>query len=260
MTYNKELKIALDCSEEAGKLQLSAFSSLKNIEIKSDNSPVTQIDKQCEALIRRKLLENFPGDGFLGEETGLQDSGNGRRWIVDPIDGTRPYIHGIPTFSTLIGLEHNKQYVVGVIHFAGLKETYWASRGGGAYCNGTPIHVSNTSSVAHVFGSSLGYIEKSDTTAGQQLLSMMKQWDYSYGYMDAYSYASVAGGKLDACVNLMDKPWDCAAAACIIQEAGGEISDIHGNKTVENGTFVATNGRVHDDILAFFRDPKEVTF
>ncbi|MBD3321928.1 MAG: histidinol-phosphatase [Chitinivibrionales bacterium] len=259
MAYEKELEIALSCARQAGKIQLSSLQNRKNITIKSDHSPVTEIDRQCESLIRNAVISCFPDDGFLGEETGCHDSGNGRRWIVDPLDGTRPYIHGIPTYSTLIALEDNKQYVTGVIHFAGLNETYWASFSDGAYCNGERIYVSRTENLKDAFGSSLGFLEKDGTRSARQLMHAMKQWDYCYGYMDAYSYAGVACGRLDVCVNLLDKPWDCAAAACIITEAGGKISDIHGNQTIENGTFIATNGILHDAVLAGFSKSEEET-
>ena len=103
-----------------------------------------------------------------------------------------------------------------------------------------------------MIGSGFGFIQKSRTQEAQQLVSLMKSWDYAYGFMDAYSYGSVAAGRLDVCVNLCDKPWDCAAAACIVTEAGGRFSDIHGAASVYNGSVVLSNGFVHDAVLEYF--------
>ena len=173
--------------------------------------------------------------------------------MVDPLDGTRPYIRGIPTYSILIGLEDNGEFVAGVTHFPAKKETYWASKGNGAFCNNRRIHVSDTKDMPAVMGSSLGFIEKSGSTEGKKLLKLMQMWDYAYGFMDAYSYMCVASGKLDICIGLIDTPLDRASAACIITEAGGRYSDLQGNKTVNNSSFVLSNGILHDQIIKHFK-------
>ncbi|MDO5576773.1 MAG: inositol monophosphatase [Fibrobacter sp.] len=252
MIFDKELSAALDIAQAAGNIHLDLQP--KDIEHKDDNSPVTEIDKKCEKLIRNKLMEMFPNDGFLGEETGNFKGSNDRKWIVDPLDGTRPFIRNIPTHSVLIALEQENEPVIGIIHLPALKITCWAQKNGGAYLNGKPIRVSETSEMKSVMGSALGFLEKSETNEGKKLFSLMKSWDYAYGFMDAYSYACAASGKLDMCVNLLDKPWDCAAAACIISEAGGIFSDIHGNRSVYNGSIVISNKKLHSEIIDFFAE------
>ena len=250
MTYQKELKTALKAAKAAGKVQLKGLSQLKKIEFKEDHSPVTVIDRQCEDIIRGTILKAFPDDGFLGEESGYLEGKSGRRWIVDPLDGTRPYLRGIPTFSVLIALEDKDRFIVGVMYFPALKETYFATEGSGAFLNDRPIHVSRTDKLNKVMGTSQGFVEKADTDEGKKLFELMKKWDYNYGFMDAYSYASLAAGRLDLAVNLIDKPWDCAAAACVISEAGGQYSDIAGKQTIYEGSIVFSNGKLHQDALA----------
>lgn len=254
----KELAVAVRAAQEAGKIQIDGLKSSAaklNIEKKSDRSPVTAVDKACEARIRELLLGEFPGDGFLGEETG-ESAGCGaaaRRWLVDPLDGTRPYIRGIPTHSVLIALEENGVPTVGVIHLPAMGITCYASNGGGAFLNGEPIRVSSTNELSEALGSVLGLTEHAGSPLGDSLMALTRAWDYTYGFMDAYSYVLLASGRLDACVNLLDKPWDCAAAACIATEAGGRFSSISGEGTVHGGTFVLTNGILHQATIDFFQ-------
>jgi histidinol-phosphatase len=247
--YAQELAAAREICQHAGALQLAGQSSGFTVNRKDDCSPVTEIDRQCETLIRQRLDQLFPRDGVLGEEQGEHTGSSGRRWIVDPLDGTRPYVRGIPTFSVLLALEHEGRPVVGVIHLPALGITCWAAAGSGAFVNGEPVHVSATAQLQQAMGSALGFVEHADES-GARVLRLMRAWDYTYGFMDAYTYVAVASGKLDACVNLLDKPWDCAAAACIVTEAGGRYSDIAGQVTVHNGSFVITNGTLHDAVVA----------
>jgi histidinol-phosphatase len=253
MGYERELALAVSAAKKAGELQLNGRLSASDIQCKPDDSPVTIIDIACEQQIRAMLSAEFPADGFLGEESAAEAGISGRRWIVDPLDGTRPYIRGIPTYSALIALEDNGRPVVGVIHLPALGQTYTAAAGAGAFCNGAPIRVSTTARIGEVMGGALGFVEKADTAAGRSLLNLMRRWDYAYGFMDAYSYGCVAAGRLDACVNLLDKPWDCAAAACIVVEAGGRFSDIDGNETIHNGSIILSNGHLHDRLLEHFK-------
>jgi len=252
MGFDRELNVARQAAEAAGRLQVEFLDELKQVEFKEDRSPVTEVDRRCEEVIRSILQEAFPDDGFLGEESGRAPGRSNRTWIVDPIDGTRPYIRGIPTYSALIGLEEDGKPVVGVMRLEGMHETYWAALGQGAFCNGRRIHVSETGDLAKATGSGLGFLERRDTTEGRKLLSLMERWDYAYGFMDAYSYACVASGRLDLCVNLMDKPWDSAGPACIVTEAGGRFTDLAGNSSVHGGSTVLTNGRLHAAVLDHF--------
>jgi histidinol-phosphatase len=236
--YTRELSKAIELAKQAGELQLAARGKGISFERKNDDSPVTAVDRACEEL--------------LGEESGQLDGTTGRSWIIDPIDGTRPFIRGIPTHSTLVALEHEGVPVVGVIHLPALGITCWASRGERAFINGSPVRVSTTNRINNVMGSALGFLEHENATLREKLLAFMRRWDYAYGFMDAYSYVLLAGGQLDCCINLLDKPWDCAAAACIITEAGGKFSDITGTPSVHRGSFVCSNGILHQEIIHHF--------
>ena len=257
-TYTRELAIALKAAKEAGTVQFARAKKVLRVELKADASPVTEVDRKCENLIRRGLLSVFPRDGFYGEESSRITGKSNRQWIVDPLDGTRPYLRGIPTYSVLIALEEEGDPVIGVIHLPAMAITCWASRGGGAFCNGTTIRVSMVSSLSGAIGTAFGFVEKAGQPLagqlqGKRLLKLMRSWNYSYGFMDAYSYVCVASGKLDIAVNLLDKPWDCAAAACIVREAGGTFSDIKGRPTVHGGSIILSNGRLHNSALRYFK-------
>src|SRR5271169_356100 len=144
--WSKELEVAVAASREAAQLALRWQPNIV-AETKADNSPVTQADRECERLIARKLAEAFPGDGLLGEEGARGESRNGRKWIVDPIDGTRDYVRGNPLWANLIALETDGEVVAGVVNLPMLGKLYAASRGGGAYCNATPIRASAKTSI-----------------------------------------------------------------------------------------------------------------
>jgi histidinol phosphatase-like enzyme (inositol monophosphatase family) len=249
----KELDVAIKAAKEAGEIQLEGRGAVKDVEVKGDRSPVTSYDKRCEARIREIILAEFPDDGFLGEEGGESGSSNKRRWIVDPIDGTRPFIRGIPTHSALIALEDRGEPIVGVINLPALGIICYASKNNGAFINNEKIRVSSINNLSDAMGCGFGMIQRANRPEGYCLDKYLQSLDYAYGFMDAYTYVLIASGKLDTCVNLLDKPWDCAAAACIITEAGGRYSSIDGEKTIHGGSFVLTNGILHDDVLAFFR-------
>lgn len=249
MDYTQELRTALALARQAGEIQQAGKRNALGIERKADASPVTVVDRACEELISNGLHDAFPDDSFLGEESGSHAGTSDRTWIVDPLDGTRPFIRGIPTYACLIALQANQSPVVGVIHLPALNETYCASIGGGAFLNDQPIHVSQTRELSQAMGSALGHVQRQETPLGRRLMTVMGEWDYTYGFMDNYSYGCVAAGRLDLCVNLLDKAWDCAAAACIVSEAGGAYSDVDGNRTIHNGSIILSNGFLHDAIL-----------
>jgi fructose-1,6-bisphosphatase/inositol monophosphatase family enzyme len=159
----------------------------------------------------------------------------------------------LPTHSVLIALEDGNELVAACMHLPALSETYWAQKGKGAFLNNQNIHVSSTKSLKIAMGSGLGFVEKQDSKEGKTLLVLMKKWDYPYGFMDAYTYGCIASGKIDVCANLLDKPWDCAAGACIVTLAGGRFSDINGIHSIYNGSIILSNGFLHDAVLEYFK-------
>ena len=176
MPYDAELKTCRDAALAAGKVHLEYRDKLPGVEVKKDASPVTEVDRKCEALIRDMLAKQFPRDGFLGEETGAEQGLSGRKWIVDPLDGTRPYLRGIPTHSVLIALEDGNELVCGCMHLPALNETFWAQKGSGAYLNNRRIRVSKTSDLSKTMGSGIGFLEKASSVESDGLLSLMIRW------------------------------------------------------------------------------------
>jgi histidinol-phosphatase len=251
--YQAELDVGLEAVRAAGSVQLRGRDALPPVELKSDRSPVTAIDRECERTIIDIIAKRFPGDGFLGEEGGEQPGPSGRRWIIDPLDGTRPFLKGIPTHSVLLALEEDGDLVVGIMNLPAMDLALWATKGGGAFQNGRPVQVSKTAVLDRSFGSGFGFLEPSARSAGEHLLRLMRSADYCYGFMDAYSYACVAAGRMDFTISLADKPWDNAAPACIIREAGGVVTDLAGTPSIYNGATIATNGYLHDAVLKYFQ-------
>ena len=249
VSFEAELELAKQVACRAGVIQLSRRGA-DDVYLKADASPVTEVDHRCEALIRAELTSAFPEDGFLGEESGTAKGRSGRTWIVDPLDGTRPYIRGMVTHAVLIALEDAAGIALGVIHLPAMDLTCWAIRGGGAFCNGELAQVSATATLEDSIGSGLGFVQRFEEPLGKRLFDLLRRTGYSYGFMDAYSYVCLATGRIDFCVNLLDAPWDCGAAAVIIKEAGGRWSDVAGFETVHQGTFVASNGILHSQVLS----------
>jgi myo-inositol-1(or 4)-monophosphatase len=254
MLYDKEIGTLKEVVQIVGEYQVEMQKNFKNVNIKHDKSPVTEVDVNSEKTIKEYISARFPEDGFLCEESGETVGESGRRWIIDPLDGTRPYIHNIPTYSILIALEDNGVLSAGVTHFPALNETYWAVLGGGAFCNGEKLKVSQTAEFSDSMGSSLGIIEAAKEEKGRKLLETLQKCDYFYGFMDAFSYVCVAAGKLDFCISLVDKPWDRASSALIVKEAGGVFSDLIGNETIHGDDFIVSNKNVHKAVLKNFAD------
>lgn len=249
MKYARELETAIRLAKEAGEIQLHHRHLAVKVSLKEDASPVSEVDQACERHIREGLAVSYPDDDILGEEEGGNAQIAGRHWIIDPIDGTRPYLRGIPTFSVLLSLEEDGVPVVGVIHLPALGETYAAAKGAAATLNGHPIQSSRTEHLRKAMGSQLGFFERHGEKDSEAVKRVMLAADYGYGFMDAYTYGSVAAGRLDFAVNLLDKPWDCSAACCIVEAAGGSWSDLQGRRSTRNGQILLTNGLLHDEIL-----------
>lgn len=247
-----DLAFAIELAVEAGASTLEWFQNAAlSVEHKSDGSEVTAADLAAETLVRARLAERFPADGVVGEEHDDTEGTSGRRWVVDPIDGTKAFTKGVPLYSTLIALIDEHGPAVGVIHLPGLDETVAAGRGLGATFNGVPCRVSDhpTLDGAYATTSAMGYWPPADL---QRLLDSGVEFR-TWG--DAYGYALVASGRAEAMIDPLANPWDVAPMAVIIPEAGGRFSNYDGVEQAdswERNSGVATNGLVHDDLLALF--------
>jgi histidinol-phosphatase len=246
---DRALSTAVEAARAAGAIAMRYYREGFDVALKSDMTPVTQADREAEQTIVEILGKAFPGDGFLGEEFG-QRGGGERRWIIDPIDGTRNFVRRIPVWATLIALEERGEVVAGVIHNPATGEMLTARRGAGAWRDRTRITVSPVAALAeaHLIHADLGLLRRSGHWDG--FVRLVDATARHRGFGDYLGYALVAEGKAEIYAELDLKPWDVAACKLIVEEAGGRFTDWQGRPTIYSGTALATNGRVHDAALA----------
>jgi histidinol phosphatase-like enzyme (inositol monophosphatase family) len=251
--YRRELEVARAAVESAGRLTLEYFRRDVAVERKLDSSPVTAADRGAEELLRARLADAFPGDGILGEEFGDQPGTSGRRWIVDPIDGTQSFIRGIPLYGVLVGLEEEGRCVVGVAGFPALGLVYWAAKGQGAHCNAAPLRVSAVADLgeATILTTDAKPEHYGDKYAGFERL--LRATGRQRGWGDCYGYALVAGGVAEIMVDPLLNPWDSAAVLPIVEEAGGAFFTWEGEPSIYGGSGIATNAALRDRVLALLR-------
>lgn len=245
-----DLHNAVEFAQEAGELTLRWFKGRSlELEHKSDGSPVTAADKAAEALLRSRIEAAYPGDSILGEEHGELDGSSGRRWVIDPIDGTKAFSRGVELYSTLLCLEDEHGPAVGVIGLPALGEIVVAGRGLGCTWNGQPAHVSSTTNLttAIVCTSETGYWD-ADLFGG-----LVKSGLEFRTWGDAYGYALVATGRVDAMVDPKAAYWDVAPVGVILSEAGGRFTAWDGQDGPGHGSGVGTNGLLHDELLSRLR-------
>jgi histidinol phosphatase-like enzyme (inositol monophosphatase family) len=250
------LGVAIDAAFRGGKRTLAYFNSADlAVEIKPDRTPVTQADRESEQIVRERIGRSFPDHCILGEEQGERAGADARyRWIIDPLDGTKSFIHGVPLYGTLIGLEIDGVASVGVIYLPALDEMLYAATGLGCRCNGRPVHVSKVDRLEDATiscTSALSAIKRSD--AFERLASKAK---LVRGWGDCYGYYLVATGKIDVMLDPAMNLWDCAPLLPILTEAGGHFTDWTGRATIRGKDAVATNAALHEQVLAILKSEK----
>lgn len=244
------LEAATDIAEEAAHLAYSYFRQPILIEMKENQTPVTVADKKTEEFIRKSLLNAFPGFGILGEELGEESTHNQYVWTVDPIDGTRSFIRGIPLFGTLIGLLDRGEPIGGIMVLPALEETYWAGADLGAYCNGHQIHVSQAHDLrSSVLGVGDVYAFK-EAKQDKLFRTLTEKTEICRGYTDCFGHSLVIRGALDAMVDPVISIWDIAPLACLVEEAGGEYFDFQGERTIQGKTFITCGPSLKEEILS----------
>lgn len=217
----------------AGKLTLAHFQTVLQPEYKSDNSPVTIADRQSEEFIRKRIETRFPGSAIVGEEYGSSgSSGSAVRWIIDPIDGTKAFMRGVPLYAVLIGLEIDGEVRVGAAYFPGLDEMIAAADGEGCWWNGRRASVSSISdlSKAYLLSTDWGSFEKYHRNQAWEHIS--KSVFYRGGWSDAYAFNLVATGRSEIALEPAMAIWDCGPFPPIFREAGGYFGDWKGNPTI----------------------------
>jgi histidinol-phosphatase len=247
--WRNRYEAAITAAGEAARLALRYFDGTFAVERKADESPVTVADREAETLLRKTLSFAFPGDGFLGEEHGSEPGTTGFRWIIDPIDGTRNFIRGIPIWGTLVGLEYQGELVAGIIEAPGIGHRWRALRGDGAFHNDKAMRVSEVSdfSKATIFYTSLPWFQKADRV--DAFLEFTRRSETQRGFGDFYGHVLVAQGGGELMVEYGVHAWDVAAIKPIIEEAGGRFSAWDGSQDIERPDVVVSNGRLHDEAL-----------
>jgi histidinol-phosphatase len=254
------LQLACDAAREAGKLTLRYFQRDDlQIDLKSDATPVTVADREAEQLLRRKIAAAFPQDGILGEEFGEQAGMSGYRWILDPIDGTKSFVHGVPLYGVLIGVEFEGQSHIGVIYIPVLDELVYAAKGQGAWHvvrdqPERPARVSKTKTISDGLFLTSGLTSFHRRGAWPFFQRLTKTAKLTRTWGDAYGYMLVATGRAEAMVDPVMNVWDAAAILPILQEAGGTFTDWQSNPTIHNGEGIATNGLVLDEVLRLLQE------
>ncbi len=241
------LRVATSAGRAAGRLTLESFGGRIVPEVKPDGSPVTPVDRAAEAELRRSIEEAFPDHTIVGEEGGISGTDPRVRWILDPIDGTKSFIHGVPLYSVLVAVEVDGAFSVGVIHLPALGETVAAATGLGCRWNGKRAHVSVVErlSEATVVTSSVRALE----STGLPFSRLANATRTQRGWGDGYGFALVATGRADAMVDSGLHLWDIAPMFPILSEAGGSVTDWNGTRTADATNFVASNGRVHEPLV-----------
>ncbi len=240
-----DLELAHRLADAADSISVPRFRSDLAVETKPDLTPVTEVDRAVEAELRRMLAGERPDDAVLGEEAGAVGA-SPRRWIVDPIDGTRNYTRGIPVWATLIALEVEGAVRLGVVSAPALRTRWWAERGVGAFRDDEQIHVSSISSIEDAV---LSFALENAVPAIAR-----RAW-HARGFGDFWAYMLVAEGGVDGAVDALGvDEWDLAAMQVIVEEAGGRFSDLEGEPRIDGGSSIASNGLIHDELLAAVRE------
>jgi fructose-1,6-bisphosphatase/inositol monophosphatase family enzyme len=232
--WSKELELASEAAKKAAELALLYQPNIV-AETKPDKSPVTQADRECERMIARMLSDVFPNDGILGEEGTSAESVSGRRWIIDPIDGTRDYVRGNVLWANLIALEAGDDVIVGVVHLPLLGKLYTASRGGGAHCNASAIHASGKTSVEESILCVNGYDKVAKSPFRDRLLDWMARFWAVRGLGGAADAMMVASGQAEVWIEPSASPWDFAPLKVILEEAGARYLNVDGGSSIYAG-------------------------
>jgi histidinol-phosphatase len=247
--FEQELAFANELADEAGRIGMSFFRGTFDVREKVDRTPVTEADLAIEGMIRAAVKERFPQDAVLGEEGGLEGRSE-RRWIVDPIDGTKNFADGVQIWATLIALAVDEVPVVGVVNAPALDERYEAARGRGARMNGEPIQVSRADRLERAFVLHADVPDWIDGPFAEAFLELLKGARRDRGFGDFWGHMLVARGSADVMLEPELATWDWAALWVIVEEAGGRVTDFEGAPPSHGSSVLTTNGILHDELVA----------
>ena len=255
------LKIALKTAELAEENILKFYQNDVGVEWKADKTPVTIADKGTEEIARKFWAKETPGFGVIGEEFGIESPDAEFQWVIDPIDGTKSFIHGVPLFGTLIGLWHKNVPIASVIRLPAMKSAVWAVNGGGAFLDGREVRASKVSQLSDALVLSGTVNTMEDKGFGEGFTKLRRSARLHRGWGDCYGYYLVAAGRAEIMVDPVVSMWDIAPFPLLMKEAGGKFSTIDGKTELfdangkptapiyEGFTSIATNGLLHDVAL-----------
>ncbi len=255
------LEVALAACDEADAISLASFRRNIRIEAKPDASFVTEADTAVERAVRERITSRFPDHGLVGEEYGVEESASGRRWIIDPIDGTHNYMRGVPVYATLLALEIEGELAVGAVSAPALHRRWFSWQGGGAWAADTVPGGWDRDSAQRLSVSDVDRLEEASLVYSSYPSIVESGWAPGFGQLlgkvwrdrglgDFYGYMLVAEGAAEVMVEAELKVWDLAGPRAVMQHAGARVTDIEGGDELPAKGTLATNGRLHDTILA----------
>ena len=249
------LSFAEQTAREAGALTLEYFlTDGARAEFKSDDTPVTIADRKAEELIRSRIAGAYPDHQIVGEEYGTTEGSPDYRWIIDPIDGTKSFVHGVPLYAVLIALEIKGKMEVGCAYFPALDEVISAATGLGAQWNGKPCRVSEVASIDRAVCAHIDTAYFGKNGKGEPWERLQKAVYYNAGWCDAYGYLLVATGRAEIMLDPVMAVWDCGPFPPIFKEAGGYFGDWSGNEgRIDGGEALATNAALRDEVVALLQ-------
>ncbi len=252
---HSELAFVLSLADAADAISMKWFRAKDlPVESKADDTPVSIADREVEETLRRMIATDHSDSGVIGEEFGVHEASNsgGTRFVIDPIDGTKNYVRGVPVWATLIALECDGVYEVGVVSAPALGVRWWGVHGVGAWRNGEPIHVSDVARVEDAFLSSDSYtaFAQRGPALGGAFDTLVSKCGRTRGFGDFWSHMLVAEGAIDIAVEPEVTLWDLAASSVIVEAAGGRFTNLAGEPGPDGGSVIATNGVLHDAVLA----------
>lgn len=253
-TLRDLLDVAVEGAYLAGRRTLAHFQTGVRADIKADHSPVTVADREAEAVLRQHIRQAFPDHGILGEEEGETAGSAPFRWIVDPIDGTKAFVAGVPLYGVLIGVEVNGQPAVGVIYLPALGDMVAAANGLGCTWNGRPCRVSPVERLEDALVVTSSIVRCQARSDAFDRLAVRTRLQRTWG--DAFGYAMVATGRAEVMLDPVNSPWDCAPMLPILREAGGHFADWQGAPTIWNGEGAATNAALWEPVCQILRGEK----
>jgi histidinol-phosphatase len=251
---SKFLEVGLEAVKKAEEIIKKYYLGEVETSLKDNGSPVTVADKEAEKVIRETISSVFPDHMFLGEEMGRSGVGSEYMWVIDSIDGTKNFVRGLPLFTTLLALIKDGEIILGISNAPIMNECLYAEKGCGAYFNGEKINVSGVKDLKNAYMSYGGLTYFVDKKVWESLLKLNRDTHFHRALGDFWSFHLLAQGKLDLMVEADIRIWDIAPLVCIIQEAGGKITDLQGKKIeLDSDTVLATNGFLHNQVVKYFK-------